>query len=348
MNETNLTEIGVFLKKPEPEKFDFKDLMREYYEHYAYLHEGDDAYSALLDSLKGMENNSPFIKWYKYRTLDKALDTRIRRFDCDNWNDTCELTKQIYESLWGWEKEKGSSFGTAKGFYSIVLGGDSMNSVATTLRTYFENAVKKDCINALAKMFSNFGNYMRATGCVGNFVLVPANYNRLRGLDNCIHDYWDLSLYDLKQTAGQKGRLATGGFNKYINFFFLWDYVNPYYNIKSLFCTPENFTSNKAAEIKSNNRVLSDIEINELENFWDNCVWAIERRGIFMTAMLQLQKDNKQVYEKIRNEVFLSGNCYCGYSQVIDMIIDDLSENTKEWLKKEPEFEEAIRKHDEK
>lgn len=349
MREKNLTGIGAFLQKPKPEKFDFKDLMREYYEYYTYLHEGDDAYSALLDSLKGMENSSPSVKWYKYKTLDKAINKK-GRFDCDNWNDTCELTKQIYKSLWGWEKN-GGGFGTAKGFDPIALGGDSMNSVATTLNAYVKYAESEGCKKEIDKIFSN---YMWATGCIGNFVLVPAHYNGYRGLDNCINDYWDLSLYELKRLAGPGKWLSAGLFARYVNYFFLWDYVacdekKSKYYVKSLLLNEFRNSNEYNSSYMVSDRAMPRKE--EIPIFLKNATWAIERRGIFMTAMLQLQADiGPDMYDKLRKEIFTSASCYSSFCEVLELLLKWLKgneivlpEKVRGFLEKEREFEDAIK-----
>lgn len=85
-------ELKDFLNLNQPWNFDFKDLMGEYYKNYERNHKEESEYMSLLNKLPEMGTEDNIKKWFLYKTLDADLDKRIRRFDCDSWNKTCDLT----------------------------------------------------------------------------------------------------------------------------------------------------------------------------------------------------------------------------------------------------------------
>ena len=66
-----------------------------------------------------------------------------------------------------------------------------------------------------------------------------------------------------------------------------------------------------------------------------NAVRFIERRGIFMTAMLRLKDKIGDEYDDIRNNVFAADTVYTGYAEVIEKIVKMLKEKAKEKGKEE-------------
>lgn len=303
-----------FLNKSNPYEFDFKDLMREYYEAWKHKHSKEKEYQNLLENLKNKEEKSLVAKWFDYRTLDEKLKDGILRFDCDSWNGTCELTDEIYETLWGCKR-----------------GGDTMNSFATTLKIYtdlscIKSKEKYDTDKAFRDdLEKTFGCYAEAVSCIGNFVLVPNRFNGFRGKSSFLQDYWDKSLYYLQQTAKDNHWLFSLTFNKYVNYFFLWDYVictdsNSDYKVKRMFSV--NFQSANSKILDNYNRETPEKE--EILIFLKNAQWAIKRRGIFMTAMLKLRvADNekyKEQYKLLQDKIFASEKCYNGYQDVFKSI----------------------------
>lgn len=305
-----LTGIIDFLGDDNPCDYDFKDLMKEYYNYYKNNHLNENEYVDMLYELEKMEGKCPVDKWFDYKTLDENIDKKIRRFDCDSWNDTCELTSQIYNKLW-----------------NCLRGGDTMNSFATILNTYtgfksFRESKEKYDNGELEKVF---GRYALSISTIGNFGLVPYGFNRYRGKSNFLEDYWDKSLYYLQQTAKDAQWLSVGQFPKYINYLFLWDYVvksnkdNDYF-VKDIFSN--EFISSHCDTLNNyNKRTTSKDGIKILIK---NAQWAIKRRGIFMTAMLRILcehgDDGKTFYKKLQDEIFSSGNCYNGYQEVFKRI----------------------------
>ena len=74
--------------------------------------------------------------------------------------------------------------------------------------------------------------FVNLTHSMGNLVLIPGGYNRRRGMAKEIRDYADLSLFNLLHDCdgkakyfGEDSKEREKRFNRYINFSFLWDYV---------------------------------------------------------------------------------------------------------------------------
>lgn len=320
--------IEKFLSKKTPEEYDFK-LMRGY------------------DGKKSVD------KWFAYKTLKDG-------FDCD----TCELAKAIYHCLWGWEMESKNSFRNSLLFQKNLgegVGGDTMNSLGTTMEKYMKKRGVKKCKEQwesekeeTRKKAEEIGleDFAKFTSCIGNFVLVPARFNGHRGIHSCIRDYWDLSLDYLayeeksawlsmyKEPMNQK--TDNKAFAKYINMFFLWDYVGKGYKVKPLF---DSHKGKLGDNVLSSNNVFPSGE-KEFEQYFNRANTYIKRRGVFMVAMLKLAVDFKNVkinikykdnweswdvsaiYKYIVKEVFLQDDkTYSDYDEVfgaIEKAINDI------------------------
>ena len=163
--------------------------------------------------------------------------------DWDGWDGKCRLAVDLYEQLWGWregQQRRGSSlFRTVEPFGA--LGGDTLNSVQTTLNCYLEalkdqqeiyrqqllpnpkdpekpgNASIRFCLQLYQLFGKDFrkqlagkeelSRLIQLTHTMGNAVLVPAGYNYYRGRAKQICDYADLSLYNLLHNCdGKSGR----------------------------------------------------------------------------------------------------------------------------------------------
>ena len=203
----------------------------------------------------------------------------------------------------------------------------------------------KDFLNDKSEQWKN---YAETSHVIGNFVLVPAGFNPKRS--NMFKDFWDLSLLYLKGQVKDNIWLSSSNlFVKYINYFFLWDYVIRNddrddrfdYYIKSEFS--DNFTS--ANEYRSDLLVSPDRQMpnkTEISNFIKNAQWAVKRRGIFMTAMLRLQAEKSDEYDSLRSEIFAADKCYDGYKKVIEEISKKIAlpSTVKDILREEPEWAE--------
>lgn len=344
-NEKNLTGVKGFLNKEflkrkteiEPENFDFKFFMQEYYKCWDTRGIYTDLINELEKEIGSPENKDGKItnigRWLAYKTSDviyyedkKKKNESINKFvyfDCDNSNDTCALTKEIYYYLWGWKKYKGkSNFGDSLVWgKDSAMGGDTMNSFATTMIQYFKmlfldpniNSVmecknlydenKEDFIDSFKNSFKSiieFEKFAKYVSCIGNFVLVPAGFNGYRGTHSCLKDYWDLSLDYLLYAkrswleCEEKSVKRNKGFKQYINTFFLWDYVESTkdnYEVKDLF--PSHKEKLGGTRPLSNEKIYP-IEREEYSKFFNNVNKCIRRRGQFMVEMLRIATSDEE------------------------------------------------------
>lgn len=305
-------EIKEFLKweesnKEKPKNYDFKRNMQRYYKDYkenvkAKL--GETRYKRLMKNMPyKIERRSNIEEWLVYKTAD--IKGTGKRFDCDNSNTTCELTRKIYEVLWNWGREgENKASQPLKSFQDKKFGGDTMNSFATTFNAYIKIVVSEPgamSVPKIADMFSKHGvtywakemgdkfwplwnKFARNTHCIGNFVLVPYYFNGYR--NGSTKDYWDLSLVLLRDKEENDtwkflGRYPVNWvkveFKKYINLFFLWDYVN---------CEGGGIEPKPLFTRKEDKKLPQ--EDKEFEEFLGNVNERIERRSQFMVAMLQI------------------------------------------------------------
>lgn len=301
-----------FLSLSAPEQFDFKSLMAHYYWRYAHkwligtCDPGDQnsvtftaAYLRLLQTLQKMGTDDPIERWYLYRTLDEPIlqkrvsRTGIKAFDCDSWNGTCDLTTDIYKTLWPQWIKAHFSGDTMHSFAYTFNAFSGMQDYGASYEHYKRDPVfRDDARRAL-------GEYARRVSWLGNFTLVPKNYNRHRGRFSNIKDYWDLSLDNFIHSKDGKTWLVPADFKKYINAFFLWDYVSARddtYEVKPLWEGHRPFLGSGAAA--SNADVLPDKD--QVRQFTACANRSILRRGIFMAAMLRIATTAKTDYlEKI-------------------------------------------------
>ena len=257
------------------------------------------------------------------------------RFDCDGTGegddqDICMLTRKIYRSLWDWNDDpEGDNsllrFATSCFDNDLRMGPDTINSVQTTLNLIIEGKIK----GIVEEDFNEFAKFIH---CLGNFVLVPAYFNRRR---LPFADYWDLSLQYLKnhsfRTSAYKDNEISYDkkcFTKYINTFFLWDYVyneNDKYIIKPLF--KDSFCDSKFQNVEKlrESEKIKPKDKNEVEAFLSNVEWAITRRSCFMFAMLKIADKHKEIYNKLLDKIFLIETIYSDYNDVFVAIEKILS-----------------------
>ena len=333
--------LETFLKLEKPEEYDFKLLMYEYYEKYKEKHDGDKKYQKMLDELpKIAEAQDPIERWYLYKTLDQEYRPEKYRFDCDSWNDTCDLTTEIYQTLW-WDKK----IPWANSITSRNFSGDTMNSFATIFNAYAERTSFKDSYTSYntelefrEKVRNILGEYVSRVSWIGNFILVPHNYSGSRGRSKELKDYWDLSLNNLLTNGDEQNWLSHTNltFRKYINTFFLWDYVSKGYRVLPLF--PSHQALLTPWKMIHPRREGAKEGINEFKLFTTNVNSRILRRGIFMMAMLKIATDSKCKDDYVSKIVpALSTSAYLGSMEnVVRRLtsIPELSEATKSILEK--------------
>lgn len=266
--------------------------------------------------------------------------------DPDGWNGKCRLTLEVYQKLWNWSKESRGGYGEIKGFG--WFGGDTMNSVQTILNDCMEKIVSVDCpeyegerkehgfgysVRLCLHLFrehkdafteklgkvKGLEQYINTYHTLGNFVLVPAGFNRARALRT--QDFWGKSL-GLLQDEGfdtlRSSRFEEKQFHRYINYFFLWDCVaikKGRYDIRFLF-PPED---SKEEKRKTQKEKLEESK-KQIEDFLKTACECIERRGIFMVAMLKIATKAPENYKEIQEKVFMTDETYSGYGEVIGKI----------------------------
>lgn len=325
-------------------EFDYKDLAKDLAEDLLDASEVDKIFCKLFQLAGAKENiftaNSEFEKWENWKNRG-GIDP-----DDSNQNNPNPFIRAIYYLLWGkrinLEKE---IEGKSKGIYEngwgrfstsyicdkkYVWGGETMNTIGSYLPNDMDEDLKKR-LNILCKNSHK----------VGNFVLVPAYFNRWKGMK--LKDRMDIALSELKENkkgyslqwganAALKGQhkennmntvvnkfksLEQEDFNLYINMFFLWDYIvveNGDYKIKNMW-------------IKEGNN-------EAIENYVENARRFIERRNIFIATMLYIAqelKDNKEyedrkdwnewnvstAYKIIVNKVFLQNRVFNNYQEIV-------------------------------
>ena len=265
----------------------------------------------------------------------------------------------------------------------IVMGPDTMNSFWITFSLYLishygdtyrwnnfrntvffregENGRQRDRADRIRELVEADENYIASeplrkfaglTHTVGNLSLVPAGYNGYRGTQPCMKDYFDLSLENLlhvrdgKCYLGEDAGVRRKNFVRYVNAFFLWDYVDKRYETLPL-------CASHAAQMKAQRRtgkleargVLPCVE--EIDGLCGAINEKIRRRGLFVVAMLRIalgidpagkdaglcyvyegarrdawaRWDVSGIYKKIMEEVFLRDTRYSGgYGEVADLI----------------------------
>lgn len=266
------------------------------------------------------------VKYY-YRSALFSLDNYWRYpklVDCDGWDEECSLAVSLYKTLWNWKpygsKYGPSQFGELEGLGSF--GGDTFNSVQTTLNRYLEFMLDDNeeyrqhmegknpraSIMFYLQLYCIYGQdfmkhfekkteliqFIKLCHTLGNLGVVPALYNGHRGGQSFIRDYSDLSLDNLKYSRdsrsflGENDKIRKRNFRKYINTLFLWDYADKNYD-----AVPLCESHRKKLEMHRHQNTEPDAEFvmpeqEEIDNLCRNINSRIIRRSIFMTAMLRI------------------------------------------------------------
>lgn len=249
------------------------------------------------------------------------------------------ITHDIYKSLWDWEKGA-DTFGKIQGgAFSCEFGGDTMNSVQTALGRIIDNLSRKNGWDELRgntkiwlssdvftiNLYLNKADEMRETlediaglkeyicyyTTIGNLCLVPSMFNGERGKNRQLCDYWDRSLEYLHSNGWQE-TFSCHEFYRYVNYFFLWEWVD----------------SSGMVERLSDD--LNNIE--DYSRFLQKSVRKIKRRGIFMNALLEIADKYPHIYADIKQQIMFQGNALCsGYSEVLDMVESRVNGITKRY-----------------
>lgn len=268
-------------------------------------------------------------------------------FDPDDSNGTNTYMRVVYYFLWGkllcLGEEKKGVYNNGWGNFRISCvyeskipwGGEAIYSLAT-----FENFIDN-------KENPTIEDYCKKIHQLGNFLIVPAYFNQWKGLikkENFLEGLLKLK-EGYKYQERLKVRESTASsreekekiikkefkewskqdFNRYINFCFLWDYVD----IDDV---------NNDYIIKGNQKKYCLKSIEDFNKYVDDAVKYIPRRGIFMAAMLKIANefyhdDDNDIfndwkdwkvsiyYKIIMKEVFMKDQVtYSGYECVFEKI----------------------------
>lgn len=293
-----------------PEKYDLTD-------------EEDCVKEAHADAYRGMTGYEKFFA-YKNEDMSRDPDTRSR------------LLREIYAGLW------------RKEILEYCPCSDTITSVAYSLNKY----VALNCSESIARYKLEHGKprqrvsvrlcgllyaddpavrqlflrnkdllaFVSAYHTIGNYIPVPEKFNANRSGKFADHDFWDLTLmqikqyYDLRDSGEPKSRRESplyrmlgnscsvehcvkwldcyGSWEEFVYFNYLWDYIDtdtPEHPVKP-FCPGHDWTHN---------------EISDFDAFLGNVAQVIAKRGRFLVQMLELSaRLGAEAYESILTKVF--------------------------------------------
>lgn len=254
-----------------------------------------------------------------------------------NWEDVSEKNRADLEYRLQSHERYGKSCLSPK----LLMGPDTMNSVQAIMDDIVKEIVAKEenkdlkeklkgrvSIRYMIELYSTpecrkrlleelgtvewLERYIERYHTIGNFILVPAHFNVFRA--RMAREDWYESQAYLKMNAMIQNYKKHGIqwydslYQKYVNTFFLWDYVN--------------LDGDAMEEINGNENS------NKYSEYLLKRIYCIERRSYFMVAMLKLhQMLGEEGYQKLREDVF--GECkkiYSGYEEVFKAIRDTLSD----------------------
>ena len=323
-------------------------------EKYGYLADCDG-------TLKTNEKDTCMLSRYIYRTLwgwNDVVDKILKRYGQVSFNefgimgpDTMNSAQTIVNGI---IKEAYKKCEDEK-IINLRKGHMSANFMLELFFVFYSNKALRKWLDDV----KGLEDFLDIYHTIGNFILVPSHFNPMRGIDSEIKDYWDLSLNYLKEKEnfyyqGIKINWQNSLFKRYINTFFLWDYCyipidkknEGKYMVKSLLSS--NFKDIKYNEMNhtDSHSMYRSEEKEEISDFLENVNWAIERRGIFMVAMLKItllgrdEKNNNScewnvspIYKKIMETVFQKEDCYESYAAVFSKIVEILNQEEKRAIK---------------
>lgn len=348
-------------------EFDFKRLEQCIKNINKYEYEDTDAIGLMGKLFDDIRDNEEFFDDFDYDKWDDWKKKKGIHLDDSNnaRGKSNPFVRGIYYILWGKRISLGNSQEKDIGVYEngwgrfsigflfaeerLLLGGDTMNTIASYQRNikYFKDTSEenKDKVDELCRIAHQ----------MGNFVLVPAYFNGFRGLDEDINDCMDSSLCYLKKynfeleeriqlklskeekKAFVKGHFAgweSKNFNKYINIFFLWDYVyanEDKYYVRNLKCDSKG---EDGIISKDDNELKYKVTSENINIYIENAKVAILRRSKFMAAMLMLAIEFEEnsykeewtdwhvsgIYKNIVEKVFLKDTVYEDFNSVINEV----------------------------
>lgn len=310
------------------------------YEYCLDFEYGNSAYEALNPIERYLAYKSTGVKVDK----DKQNISNAEKFclhslniygdipDCDGSDGRNALTLDVYKKLWNWEKGYYSSGVISTPNFQGEFGGDTMNSMQTTFNALMGYALSKsensnlrqyqknnysfmDCLQIYCNypkelLFelqkeSDFIRFADLYHTIGNMVLVPRRFNS--GRYGKTFDFWDSSLVWLKNDGfayGNQLLFDKRNFTKYINYFYLWDYVesvNGEYRVKPLFNSHSNIENGNVNNSLPWTNISNE---QDLKQFLKNACENISKRGFFMSILMWLRSADNPKLKEISDEYF--------------------------------------------
>lgn len=307
-NVDNFLEL--YSREPvEASRYDFKN---EYVK--------TDASDEIVEPSEYKKSSEKFAQYIKNKALSEIP------FNCNGYGDgksneqSCSLIREIYNTIWG-RDSNASGLGAKSSFGNIMLAPCTMNSVVSMIKQKTNKRKLTD--DDLFEL--DFEWYYSMIHCLGNFTLAPVRFDEERS--KRFLSYWDLSLNELKNNGFDD--LKKDDFAKFINFFFLWDYVDDSAQPVSILLNHKRFVQKNTNDICDNHQQIingkkADVnaQMCETDSFFENAGYAINRRGLFMCLMLKFQKEfGSEKYSELVQAVFLkSDSVYSDYKEVINAI----------------------------
>ena len=310
------------------------------YEYCLDFEYGNSAYEALNPIERYLAYKSTGVKVDK----DKQNLSNAEKFclhslntygdipDCDGSDGKNVLTLDVYKKLWNWEKGYYSSGVISTPNFQGEFGGDTMNSMQTTFNALMGYALSKsensnlrqyqknnysfmDCLQIYCNypkelLFelqkeTDFIRFADLYHTIGNMVLVPRRFNS--GRYGKTFDFWDSSLVWLKNDGFSYGNqllFDKCNFTKYINYFYLWDYVesvNGEYRVKPLFNSHSNIENGNVDNSLPWTNISNE---QDLKQFLKNACENISKRGSFMSILMRLRSADNPKLKEISDEYF--------------------------------------------
>lgn len=310
------------------------------YEYCLDFEYGNSAYEALNPIERYLAYKSTGVKIDK----DKQNLSNAEKFclnslntygdipDCDGSDGRNALTLDVYKKLWNWEKGYYSSGVISTPNFHGEFGGDTMNSMQTTFNVLMGYALSKSENSNLSQYQKNNYSFMDCLQIycnypkellfelqketyfirfadlyhtIGNMVLVPRRFNS--GRYGKTFDFWDSSLVWLKNDGFSYGNqllFDKRNFTKYINYFYLWDYVesvNGEYRVKPLFNSHSNIENGNVDNSLPWTNISNE---QDLKQFLKNACENISKRCSFMSILMRLRSADNPKLKEISDEYF--------------------------------------------
>ena len=161
-----------------------------------------------------------------------------------------------------------------------------------------------DKIKDLNKFLFNFGLKIK----VVNEKVYPTEVSKiLEEIKGKTFDFWDSSLVWLKNDGfayGNQLLFDKRNFTKYINYFYLWDYVesvNGEYRVKPLFNSHSNIENGNVYNSLPWTNISNE---QDLKQFLKNACENISKRGSFMSILMRLRSADNPKLKEISDEYF--------------------------------------------